>query len=73
MEHILIELFDFWIEEGEYIGRYHEYCLDIKDNIILATLFSQIVTNEVYELLPPELRKKFVRFYKKLGLCCTAS
>lgn len=73
MERILIELFDSWCEEGEYIDRYHEYCPDIKDNIILATLFPQTATNEVYELLPPELQKKFVRFYKKLGLCCTAS
>lgn len=73
MEHILIELYDSWCEAGEYIDRYREDCPDIKDNIILATLFSQIVTNDVYERLPPELQKKFVRFYKKLGLCCTAS
>lgn len=47
MEHILIELYNSWCEAGEYIDRYREYCPDLKKNIILATLFSQIATNDV--------------------------
>lgn len=73
MEHILIELYNSWCEAGEYIDRYREYCPDLKKNIILTTLFSQIATNDVYGRLPPELQKKFVNFYKKLRLCFTVS